>query len=154
MRRLRDALPLLLIVAATRFPGAVAAAGPAAAIPAFGLYPAGEFHVTTGACSDCATIRQALWYFRTETIAAPNAGLPASGFTLGVQAFDDVRQWAQARPAGAPLDYPPLVWIAAPQVVRHARIEPSGTSLRTTKGALPFRPVAKIPLNRSYSDAS
>lgn len=135
--------------------GASGALGaPATADGPFGLYPATNFRVTTGACSDCATIRQALWYFRAETIAAPNPGLPAAGFTLGVHAFDDVRQWAQARPPGAPIDYPPLVWIAAPQIVRHARIDPAGATLRTAAGTMPFRPVAKIPLNRSYYDAS
>jgi hypothetical protein len=63
-------------------PGVAATAIAAAtAGSAFGLYPSQDFRVTTGACSDCATIRQALWYFRTETIAAPNPGLPGSGFT-------------------------------------------------------------------------
>ena len=159
MRRHRDAIRgLLLIVAMTASTSATtsAAATPASATAdgAFGLYPAQDFRVTTGACTDCAAIRQALWYFRAETIAAPNPGLPAAGFTLGVHAIDDVRQWAQSRPAHAPIDYPPLVWIAAPQVVRHARIEPSGTTLRTADSVLPFRPVARIPLNRSYYDAS
>ena len=119
----------------------------------FGLYAADRFRVTTGACTDCPTIRQALWYFRGETIAVPRPGGSPAGFTLGVHAFDDVRQWARARAPQAALDDPPLVWVAAPQIVRHARLDPAGTRLIAAQ-TLPWRPVAKIPLNRSYWDAS
>ena len=47
---------------------------------AYGLFPAGDFRLTTGECSDCATIPQALWYFRHESIAVPRPGLPLAGF--------------------------------------------------------------------------
>lgn len=120
----------------------------------FGLYPAPDFRITTGECTDCPTIRQALWYFRAETIAVPKTGFPVAAWTPGVHAYADVRQWAATRPAAAPIDYPPLVWIAAPEVVRHARISADGRELMTPEGSLPFRPIAKIPLNRSYYDAS
>ena len=76
-----------------------AAPQPANAGGAFGLYPAPSFRLATGECRDCAAIRQALWYFRDETIAVPLAGHPVSGFATGVHADDDVRAWAAARAA-------------------------------------------------------
>ena len=127
---------------------------PANAAGALGLYPASAFRITTGECRDCATIRQALWYFRAESIAVPKPGLPVASFTTGVHAFDDVQQWAATRRADAPLDYPPLVWVAAPAIVRHATLADDRRSLVTPDGALPFEPTPKIPLNRSYFDAS
>jgi len=121
---------------------------------AFGLYPAQDFRLVTGECGDCPAIRQALWYFRDQTIAVPLAGHPVSGFATGVHATDDVRQWATARPAGSPIDYPPLIWVAAQDIVRGARLSGDATQLVTRDGALPFHPVAKIAFNRSYYDTS
>ncbi len=139
---------------------AAAAASPASPVESavaggsFGLYGADAFRVTTGACTDCPTIRQALWYFRGETIAVPRPGGAPAGFSLNMHAFDDIRHWAPARPAANALDDPPLIWIAAPQIVRNARIDGNGATLTVAETALPFRPVEKLPLNRSYYDAS
>ncbi len=136
--------------------GAAASPLPVVATAAgeFGLYPAAAFRLTTGECRDCPTIRQALWYFRTESIAVPLPGHPLASFATGTHAFDDVRQWAAARPVDAPLDFPPLVWTAATHVVRHARLADDRRTLVTDDGALAFTPTPKIPLNRSYFDAS
>ena len=41
------------------------------AMPAYGLFPANQFVVTSGGCRDCTALPQALWYFRDETIAVP-----------------------------------------------------------------------------------
>jgi hypothetical protein len=117
---------------------------------AFGLYPASAFRLTTGDCRDCPTIHSALWYFRSETIAVPDSRLPMAGIATGVRAQDDVRQWAAARVAAATIDYPPLVWVAAPEIVRAARLSAEGTTLRTASGDVAFRPTPKIALNRSY----
>jgi len=127
---------------------------PANASGAFGLYPAQNFRLVTGECRDCAAIRQALWYFRDETIAVPLTGLPVSGFATGMHADDDVRSWAAARATGTPIDYPPLVWVSAPDIVRGARLSDDASQLITRDGAMAFHPTAKIPLNRSYYDAS
>lgn len=127
---------------------------PATANGDFGLYPARNFRITTGTCTDCPTIRQALWYFRDETIAVPVSGLPVASFTPGVHAHDDVRQWAAIRETSAAPEYPPLVWIAAPQILRHASIGADPRELHTAQGVVPFAPIDKIPLNRSYFDAS
>jgi hypothetical protein len=132
----------------------VGPAQPANASGVFGLYPATDFRITSGAEGGGATLRQALWYFRSETIALPGPGLPAATFTPGVRAFDDVRAWARTRAPDAPIDYPPLVWVAAPAIIRHARIADDGHGLVTREGVSPYECVPKIPLNRSYFDAS
>src|SRR5439155_19988147 len=93
-----------------------AAAGVTSALApgrSLGLYDTSTFRLTDGRCGDCATLRQALWYFRSETIAVPLPGVPVATFTPAVRAADDVRAWAAARSPAAPLDYPPLVWVAA-----------------------------------------
>jgi hypothetical protein len=100
--------------------GALAAAGPPASVVSagrLGLYPARNFRLTDGACADCGPIPSARWYFERETIAVPNPGLPTAAFARGVDAFDDLRAWRVTRAADAPPDYPPLVWVAAPQVI-------------------------------------
>jgi len=151
----RSCWTTLALVVMLSTPGAFASILDSAnASGSFGLYPAGNFRITTGACTDCPTLRQALWYFRAETIAIPRTGMPVAAWTPGVHAYDDILQWAGTRPVDAAIDYPPLVWIAAPEVAQHARMSADGRVLMTLDGALPFRPVAKIPLNRSYYDAS
>ena len=127
---------------------------PANAVGALGLYPATNFRLTTGACGDCSVIRQARWYFRNEGIAVPLPGLPVSAFDKGIRVFDDVDRWARARDEGAAIDYPGLVWTGAPDSVRGARLAEDGKLLVTSNGSIAFRPVEKIPLNRSYYDAS
>ena len=120
-----------------------------------GLYDAQAFRLTTGTCRDCGSLRQALWYFERETIAVPLPGLPAATFAPGVRAADDVRAWAATRKAAAPLDYPPLVWVAAPQVAAGARLTPSAAALTFgDRASVPFRLTPKIPLNRSWFDGS
>ena len=120
----------------------------------FGLYPASGFRLTDGKCTDCVTIPSARWYFENETIAVPAQGLPIAGYARSIATFDDVRAWHPARTDDAPVEYPPLVWVAAPQLVRHARLHPDGASLDLMGTALPIERIAKIPLNRSYYDAS
>ena len=58
------------------------------------------------------------------------------------------------RATEAPIDYPPLVWVAAPQIVHGARLTADGEQHRRGGDVLRMRPVPRIPLNRSYFDAS
>ncbi len=125
-----------------------------AAGPALGLYPASDFRITDGHCPDCAVIRQALWYFEREAIAVARQGLPVAAYTPGVRFDVDLRAWAATRGHAARVDYPPLVWIAAPHVIAGARLSEDATALDTSAGTLRFRLTPKIPLNRSYFDAS
>jgi hypothetical protein len=123
-------------------------------VPLFGLYPQSDFRVTDGHCRDCPTIPQALWYFEHETIAVPKPGMPVAGFTRGVDVAADLRGWLAARAAGNPPEYPPLVWIGAPQVVAGARLTADTTALEALDAPPRVELVPKIPLNRSYFDAS
>jgi hypothetical protein len=120
-----------------------------------GLYPAKAFRLIDGRCRDCPTIRQALWYFEHETIAVPLPDHSIAAFTPGVRTIVDVRAWAAARAPEAPLDYPPLVWVAAPQVAHHAQLTADATALTFKDGTtVPFGLTPKIALNRSYFDGS
>ena len=120
-----------------------------------GLYPAADFRVTTGAAAvDSAAIRQALWYFRDETIAVPIAGLPVASFTPGVRIDDDLGAWLAAQGGAPSREYPPLVWTAAPDVIADAQLDVNATRLATNCRELAFRLTPKIPLNHSYFDAT
>ena len=135
-------------------PAETAFAAPANAAGALGLYPATDFSVALGSASAQLSSRQAAWYFRAETIAVPRPGRPVAGFETGVRAFADVRHWSDRRAVDASIDFPPLVWVAAPQIVRHAHLAEGGQVLAAPGGSLPFQVVPKIALNRSYYDAS
>jgi len=120
--------------------------------PPIGLFHAEDFRLTTGTCADCATIPQALWYFADETIAVPRAGLPVAGFTHGIEPHQDVLRWAAAQVPGASSALPPLVWLAAPMVLRGARLSSGGQRVESAGRSWSFSVVPKIPLNRSYYD--
>lgn len=137
----------------------VVAAAPAPASQAtaegwFGLYPARDFVLSADGAAPTPPLRQAAWYFRRETVAVPGPGLPLAGFEPGVHAFEDLRHWTAARRTGAPIDFPPLVWVAAPDVLRHVRLGEGARTVVTGEGVLPLQLAPKIPLNRSYVDAS
>ena len=131
--------------------GSVATANARGAV---GLYPAEDFRITDGRCTDCATHRAALWYFERETIAVPRAGHPVAAFTAGVRPFDDLRAWQSQRAIDAPIDYPPLVWIESALIARDASLASDARSFTAGGAATPLRLVDKIALNRSYFDAS
>jgi hypothetical protein len=124
-----------------------------------GLFAGQDFRLATGRCSDCGAIPQALWYFTDETIAAPRAGLPVAGFTRGVSAWQDLQRWSATHsPAthnpAPPLEAPPLVWIGAPEIVRHATLAANGATLTAGADRWSFELVPKIALNRSYYNAA
>jgi hypothetical protein len=126
---------------------------PAAGDGDIGLYRAGDFRLTDGRCTDCDAIPQALWYFREEAIAVPQAGLPIAGFARGATAVDDVARWAAGHAPGTPPDYPTLIWIGSPAVLRGARLDAAGTHIAVAGATMAFDVVPKIPLNRSYYNA-
>src|SRR5947207_15652621 len=63
----------------------------------FGLYPAGDFRLADGKCTDCGTIPSARWYFEHETIGVPAPGMPIAEYARSIAPFDDVRRWHAAR---------------------------------------------------------
>jgi len=121
---------------------------------ALGLYPAADFRLTDGRCTDCAARPAALWYFQNETIAVPRAGLPVAKYATGVRPFQDIRAWAAQRPAAATLDYPPLVWVESTAAIHSATLAADTKSLRADGETLALRLVDRIPLNRAYFDVS
>ena len=125
-----------------------------AAGAAFGLYCASDFRLTDGLCKDCPTLAQALWYFQREVIAVAKPGRPVASFAKGVSVTDDLRTWLAERNPAAALELPPLVWVAAPDVVCGARLSADVASLEFSGGSLRASLVPKIALNRSYFDAS
>jgi len=130
---------------------------PLHSVPSDGLigpYPADDFVISTGRDGKSAAIPQALWYFEDEVIAVAKAGRPLAGFTPGVTAQEDVRAWAAKHAPGAPLEYPPLIWIAAPDVIHGARLSRDASRVAVGHDTWAFDVVPKIPLNRSYYDAS
>jgi hypothetical protein len=118
------------------------------------LYPASDFRLADGHCRDCPTIRQALWYFENETIAVPGPGATVASFARGVTVADDLETWLAARAPGTAPEYPPLVWVAAPDVVAGARLSADASELEHAGGRLRLALVPKIALNRSYFDRS
>jgi len=121
---------------------------------ALGLYPASDFRIATGLCTDCATIPQALWYFREETIAVPKSETCVAGFAKGVSPAEDLRLWLAGRPPEADPEYPPLVWIAAPDVIAGAQLSAEATTLQHQATTMAASLTPKIALNRSYFDSS
>ena len=122
---------------------------------AFGLYPGSDFRVTRGNCTDCATPKQALWYFSDDLVAVPRSGIKAADFSRGVAAQGDVKRWL----AGAKDDElkarPPLLWLGAPSVVREATLSGNGDTMTLGDGtSMPFKVAPKIKTNLSFYDAS
>lgn len=117
---------------------------------AYGLFSAGDFHLTTGECADCATIPQALWFFRHECIAVPRPGLPLAGFDPSLRAVDDLQRWNALTPPGAANDYPALVWVGSPQVIDAVRLDPNGKQLHTAGATIDFSLAPRLASNRSW----
>jgi len=119
-----------------------------------GPYPAEDFVISTGRDSKNAALPQALWYFQGEVIALAKGGHPRAGFTPGVTAQQDVAAWAATHAPGMAPVYPPLIWVAARDVIHGARLNADASRLIAGRDTQDFDVVPKIPLNRSYYDAS
>ncbi|MDQ6618667.1 MAG: hypothetical protein M3Z31_03050 [Pseudomonadota bacterium] len=121
---------------------------------AYGLYPASDFSIGSGAHADGSTTRHARWYFHDEIVALPKAGLPTVTLTRGAGAAEDLTSWLSRRRAAGFDTYPPLVWVAASSVMAHARIDVGATQLLAAHGAWKLSLAPKLSLNRSYFDES
>ncbi|MBC7686228.1 MAG: hypothetical protein H7176_13520, partial [Bdellovibrionales bacterium] len=134
---------------------AVAPAGvtPATSAARIGLLPAASFRLADGKCADCATVKQALWYFKDEVLAVPHTGQAMSGYTPGADAISDVKQWAASAEA-ATLAHPGLVWLGAPQLLDDVTLAPGARQVRSADGSTgDLLLVPKIASNLSYWDA-
>ena len=93
-----------------------------------GLFSADGFRQVKGSCSDCASVRQGLWYFRDELLAVP-------------------RHPETARPG--------LVWLGSPLLLDEAAILADGSGVRGTDGATAGLLLApRLASNRAWWDAS
>ena len=120
--------------------------------PSLGLHDAADFVVATG--NDAALAPAPRLYFGSEWIAVPRAGVPVAGHATGVDAFDDVRAWAASADAAAARGTrPPLVWIAAPERVRRARLAPDATCVTLDGVVHGFALAPRLPSNQSWFDA-
>lgn len=126
---------------------------------AYGLFPAGDFDVSTGVLAERSlspvylTLPQAVWYFRTETIAIAKSGFPVASFDPGLSAIEDLRQWNARTPPGSALEYPALVWLGSPQVIEGTRLDSRGTNLQTAGGLQRFELSPQLASNRSFYNA-
>ena len=121
---------------------------------AYGLFPAGDFRLTTGECRQSAGIAPALWYFRKECIAVPRAGHALAGFDPRLSTEEDLQRWCARTPPGAAPDYPALVWAGSPLVIDPARLDARGERLLTADGAVDFVLAPRLASNRAYYDAA
>ena len=128
---------------------------PALAAGSLGMFPATDFRLVPGTCADCATLKEALWYFRDDLVAVPRSGVTTGGYTRGIAAQDDVRRWYATAGAEELQARPPLVWVGSPSVITNATLQKSGDALRLADGTVVgFAVTPKIPANLSYYDAS
>ena len=123
-------------------------------MPAYGLFPAGQFVVTSGGRRDCAALPQARWYFRAETIAVPKPGVPLAGFEPALKVLDDLAAWAKENPIDGACEFPPLVWLGAPDVVAGAQLAGDGRTIRGGERELVLQLAPRLPLNGAWFDAS
>lgn len=139
---------------------ALVQATPAPAVDALdrghiGLYEANRFRIVDGACADCATPRQALWYFRGDLVAIPKERQQPEDLASHLPVREDVEQWLAGRKLGHG-NTPFLVWLGAPDVLAGATLTPDGSHVQVEEGSAPLRfdVVARIASNRSYYDTS
>lgn len=120
-----------------------------------GLYQPGSLQLSTGTCSNCQTIPQALWYFQQEIIATPAPGQTVSGFSRTVENGNHVMSFAAMTSGTEPTGLPQLIWLGSNKVIPSAKLMDDGRSLVLEDGkSLAFSITKKIPTNLSYFDES
>ncbi|MGQ2965714.1 MAG: hypothetical protein ACT6QL_07805 [Methylophilus sp.] len=109
-----------------------------------GQYASEQFVTVQAPCPDCQGLAQALWYFKGETVAVPQAGQPVTGFAAGKRGADDVASLnVHALPG--------LVWTGATRQWANTHLVAGAKQLRLADGQeSAFEIVPKIPTNLSY----
>jgi hypothetical protein len=115
-----------------------------------GLLPAQNFRLADGKCADCATLPQALWYFKEDMLAVPQRTQSVSGLGKFNGIAQSVKEWS-ATPAAATLENPGLVWVGAPYLFDDVSLLPDGRQLRAADGSVSdVQLVPKIATNLSF----
>ena len=144
----------LILIAAHAAALAAAPAGVKEALSGerLGLAQGSDFRLAKGDCTDCPTIKQALWYFQDDVIAVPRADKPVSGFKPTADIAASMQEWAASKERASPA-LPGLVWLGAPHIIDDAAILPSGDAVRGADGSTAsLLLVPKIASNLSYWD--
>lgn len=151
MRTRRAPLAITLIGAVSSASRTAAAAVNVTAHGHFGLFATDAFTVALGEATQLPPAQRL--YFADEYIAARTAPMSAEDYTPGVRPFADIRAWA--RTAALPTPRPPtLVWLGSSTYVEGARLAADAASVVVDGRTVPFATAPKLPLNRSFFDAS
>jgi hypothetical protein len=119
-----------------------------------GLYPLDHFLTGNGRdLTDCL-LPQAAWYFAQEVLGVPAPGRPLAGYEPALSLLADLRTWAGRMPPGQADDYPPLIWLAAPDVLRHTRVTGDPVAITHDGKALAWATVPRLASNGAWLDAS
>lgn len=126
--------------------------------PAYGLFPVGDFCVTTGeaaATVHCGTNQRALWVFRHEAVALPHADRVVIGAEGDVCVSDDPWLSGALTALGALRVLPELVWIGARDVLEGVRLDARCERLLSPNGSISLGLVPRLISNRAFfNDAS
>ncbi|MGP1716701.1 MAG: hypothetical protein ACTS9Y_05935 [Methylophilus sp.] len=121
----------------------VAQAGEGVKYP-LGQYASEQFATVTAPCAQCQGLPQALWYFKGQTIAVPQAGQPVTSFDADKRGADDVTALEVSA-------LPGIVWTGSTQQWINTHLSANGKQLRLADGTgAEFEIVPKIPTNLSY----
>ena len=110
--------------------------------------------MTSGGCRDCTALPQALWYFRDETIAVPKPGVPLAGFEPALPVREDLAAWAKVSAINGATEFPPLIWLGAPDVVAGAQLAGDGRTIRSGGSEMVLQLAPRLPLNSAWFDAN
>lgn len=117
-----------------------------------GLHTSEGLKLTTGKCADCATVPQALWYFKDELLAAPVRTTSSAGYSAGLDAQADVAATVVGKPVQNVQS--PLIWLGSSKVIARTRLSADGKSLQLDNGqTAAFAITPKLATNRSYYNA-
>ena len=84
----------------------------------------------------------------------PRAGLAVAGFARGMRAADDVAQWSRQWHPAASAAHAPLILLGAPLRADDAILDADARTVMIGGRAHPFALSPRLPLNRSWFDAS
>jgi hypothetical protein len=155
MKPSRLATQITLLAAACSSTAAPLPAGVKSALDNehIGLLDTGAFRLNTGPCTDCRSIKQAVWYFEHEVTALPGPGATVSGFSRDADRVIDIKQWSVS-PESRKLAQPQVVWLGSPFVLDNGRVSGDGKSVTTPDGStIPLKLAPKLATNLSYANA-